>query len=315
MSPHVGHTVWLDVSTGENTLTSKGEVHLAHRMAFPANRGVPLAIKISEEGDGWLLPFDPAADGEKADPDDAIALLPNLRRARVDVFALDIAPSDQSETQDLLYVTASFVDPLGRSVDIRSTGVALGNDCEHFGGVGANMYCMEGDRWSYFPLRSWARFEVRIDGLLTDADLLGTVTVTERLDDSSAGPTLSIAMYPEPAESEGYSSSAVFEAAKPLGMPGWTLHFDDITYHQAPVLSVRAERGDTLAKIAKEMSVDHELLAMANGSIRSARRGLSPGDLVLVPLLIRAVTPAAKKVYPSHALSWQEIMNGWTTLN
>jgi len=289
---------------------------MAHRMAFPANRGVPLATRVSEVGDGWIAPWDLGTDRPAA-PAPTEPISPNLRRSRIDVFAVDLAASDRSETKDLLYVTASFEDPAGRNVEVRSIGVALAEDCERFGGVCSNLYRLEGGRWSFHPLQAWARFEVRVDGLLTGSGIPGSVVVSDSLEDEAA-PELSITLSPEPGEEGGLEPS--FYSCERLGVEkgsatGWVLHWDDITFHQAPVLSVRAERGDTLARIAKEMSVDHELLSMANAHFRAAGRRLAAGDLVHVPLLIRAATPAAKKAYSAHALRWHEIINGWTTLN
>src|SRR5690606_18509763 len=157
--------------------------------------------------------------------------------------------SDKSDAKDLLYVTASFKDPAGRSVEIRSAGVLLEEGCERFGGVCSNLYCLEEDRWSFHPLRAWARFEVRIDGLLADADLQGSVVVSERLDGGTAAPALTIALRPKRAGIDLAEGSPPLEAAGAFGGAGWLLHWEDVTFHQAPVLSVRAERGDTLAKI------------------------------------------------------------------
>ena len=289
-------------------------------MAFPPNRGVPLAFKITQEGDGWLIPHD-SGDGPIADPArllDTIAAPPNLNSARIDVFAVDITPSDEFPEKDLLYVTASFTDSHGQRIDLRSTGVARGEGRQRFGGVGSNLYSLEQDRWTFRPLQGWATFDVRVNGWLTDSGLLGEIAVTHPIDDAHEQPKLSLAIF-------GRTEAAGMPDQRPLSYApagqgaletsGWTIVWDDVAYRQAPVLSVRAERGDTLATIAKEMSVDHELLSMANAEYRTGRTALRPGDLVLVPLLVRAATPAAKKTHKSVALSWHEIMHGWTTLN
>jgi len=80
-----------------------------------------------------------------------------------------------------------------------------------------------------------------------------------------------------------------------------------------PVHAARAERGDTLSAIAREMAVDADVLRRANPGVADPDAPLQ-GELVRVPFIVRAAAAAARRAR-SIALSWKEIIRGWTTLN
>ena len=61
------------------------------------------------------------------------------------------------------------------------------------------------------------------------------------------------------------------------------------------MVTVRAERGDTLLKIAREMSVDADALVRANSELASPDEPLG-GELIHVPFIVRAATAVARRV-------------------
>src|SRR5690606_9399453 len=148
------------------------------------------------------------------------AAAPALSGAWIDVFAVDLVPFDGGEQRDLLYVTASFTDPVGRSIELRSTGAVLGDGSQHFGGVGANLYRLEGDRWTYRPLQGWAAFDVRVDGRLTDTRRLGVIEIVHDDRGSSPCAALSVSIQPTHGHDEGRYIERPVRAAQAPGMTG-----------------------------------------------------------------------------------------------
>jgi len=304
---------------------------MAHRLAFPTNTVVPIAVKVDVPGGGALEAFDPSDQTWNHDspywaaPESILGSeADGSTDAQVRLLALDQTPLDMPATRDTLWLEASFIDKLGRLVQVSAREVAPGNPAEqHFGGVATNRVRSipslgrEGSLWFHQPLAAWARCDVFVDGELTDSGVLGVISLVEELSYGQVhahhAPTLSLQVCPRRVQSDGGALSHPLRAAEELGMPGWTLVWSEPSYAQAPVMSVRVERGDTMERMAKELSVDVEALNMANPDCNSAP--FQAGDLVRVPMLVRAASAAPKKVHPSVALTWNEIVKGWTTLN
>lgn len=333
---------------------------MAHRMSFSSNTCVPLAVQVNSAEEGWLFQYDPveeeslsqaaredlkndvvqAASIDHPLPAETTAFRVQGEGHRIqglcDLLALDLTPFDPQDkmSEDTLSMIVRFHDPLGRSVEIRADRAVpgYGND-QRFGGVATNLFgtgttdfhSADLESWRLHPLVAWGAFEVKIDGQITDKDMLGLTQLdvypylTRALGDEnyrSEEPacTLSLTLYPRQVASDGMSHSFPLQAAEDLNMAGWTLIWNGIDYTQAPVFSVRAERNDTLSKIAKEMSVSPDLLVRANADFSSPNAPVSK-SLVRVPYILRAHTEAKKKEHPSTALSWKEIIRGWTTLN
>lgn len=298
---------------------------MAHRLAFPRNTIVPLAIRAVEPGGGRLYAYDPAS-GEPTNPLlFARPSAPSLGYevyAQVELLAIDATPLDGMKvpTSDTVWMRASFKDTLGRNVELLATEAIPGTlEQQQYGGVATNMYRCEFDEpvsWSIQPLAAWTRVDVRIDGTLVDSSLLATIALLDpcRFEiDEPTSPFLTVRVAPQRIERDGTLTSTPIHAAEKLGMAGWTLHWSGVDYCQAPIVPVRLEKNDTPIRIAKEMGVDQSAVERANPHLNPNRP--SPGSLLHVPILLRATDPAPKRVHPSVALTWAEIVKGWTTLN
>lgn len=287
---------------------------MPHRLAFGPDQPVPVAVEVSEPQGALLTPYDPLEGALPTEYEIA---------ADLELLAIDATPLDQLvPSQDSVWLQASFIDTLGRRVDIRANDVALGTQGrQHFGGVATNVveWVQNGSNgqghWAYKPLRVWARCDIWVNDALVDPSLLGHLVLNQPLLDGSLldDPMLILHVLPQRVTSDGHIHSVPIQAAEELGMAGWQLSWDEATYTQAPMLHVRTEKGDTLHKVAKEYTVDPAFIARANRITEESP--LHPGQLLRIPMLERASSQPPKKVHPSVALTWQEIVRGWTTLN
>ncbi len=295
-------------------------MQLAHRLAFLPNQGVPLAVKVTQTGSALLAPYDLRADAGTSHQ----YTLEDEVETELDVLALDNTPLDwQRPTQDSVWLRASFFDTLGRRVEIRADEVVPGTPEEqHFGGVAVNLYQQPdgandaGADWVHQPLAVWARCQIRVNDALTDSDVLGVISLLEERsngDSELLPPVLTLDLGHRRIDSNAQPVNRPLMAAEDLGMPGWRIVWEDVSYAQAPVMGVRVEKGDTPGNIARDMTVDLTSVLRANRLSESDKLG--PGELLRVPMLIRATSAAPKKEHPSVALTWKEIVKGWTTLN
>ena len=296
---------------------------MAHRLAFPPNATVPLATRLKAGRGGWLTPFDPATEELLGPP----ARREHEQDAAIELLALDAAPIDGwGGASDSIWLSVTFTDAWGRRVNVRARGVAPGGAGEQrYGGVATNLVRAAPGAvppgWLLYPLVGWARCDVLVDDVLSDADVLGVLSLTEASPSlgqagayyGSVSPTLTLHICPRRVLEEGRTASVPLRAAEEMGMAGWTFTWDDVSFNQAPVLPVRVEKGDTAARIARELAVDLEAVLRANEFRDSGN--LVPGDLIWVPMLIRASGAVPRKEHPSVALTWKEIIRGWTTLN
>lgn len=304
---------------------------MSHRLAFPPNRPVPISTKLSADGPARVIPLHPAAQAPRFDP---MTLLLHFiehkesdvvlaREASIELLALDhtlLDPSDDAPSAgDHLWVKAAFVDPLGRLVEMRGRKAPVQPDLgQCFGGVATQLAhplpAVPGGgspsttQWLVYPLVAWGAFEIRVQDQLTDAAIIGVIQLMQ-----GTSNTLRLTLYPRAVDDLGSARAAPIQAAEQLGIAGWAIQWEGVDYLQAPVMTVRAERGDTLVKIAKEMSVDADTVVRANIELAGPDEPLS-GELVSVPFIVRAATTLARKVH-STALTWKEIIRGWTTLN
>lgn len=292
---------------------------MAHRLAFPLNANVPLAVKANESSGGCLTAFDPL----RHDLLEPLVVCDEEGDASIDLLALDTTPLDElGPTQDLFRAHVTFTDSLGRKIELSANRALTGTDGEqYFGGVATNLFrpLMTPESpsllWRFQPLVARASFDVRVNGALTDANLLGIVTLTEwsaGQTDEVDWPLLNLHLCPKRVAPDGTFYSSPVQAAEDLGMAGWSLTWQDVTFSQAPVLLVRVEKGDTVQKIAKDLAVDIDAFLRANDGPTTE---LEAGRLVRVPMFMRASDSVPKKVHPSVALTWHEIIRGWTTLN
>lgn len=287
---------------------------MAHRLTFPANTAVPLAMKVRVEGDGWFYPYDPALD----DPLDQAV----LASGKIELMAVDVTPIDRSDglTEDSLWLEAEFLDPKRRAVAIRSREVIpSGTGRQGFGGVGMNLYMLDQEDDAEQPglvhkaLQTWAAFDVSVDGQPADLGVVGSVDISAPVEESEAPFTLKLTLFPQKVDSDGSLRAAPFLAAEAIGMAGWQLEWEDVITFQAPLFSARIERGDSIHKVAKEMAIDAETILRVNPRLRRAER-LEAGEVIRLPFLLGGETPK-RRTHPSHALTWEEIIRGWTTLN
>lgn len=303
---------------------------MSHRLAYPPNLPVPIATKLSVKGDGRVAPLHPRAQAptfekethllqllEESDGSIILATDASIEALAVDQTPLD--PPAGATSDDFLWVAASFSDPLGRRIELRGYQTALppvAGQC--FGGVATQIMHpvvpKEGTwptarpQWILLPLIAWGEFEIRVDGEVTDSGVVGTVRLIQ-----SEANTLRLTVYPRTVDVVGISRASPIQAAEELGVAGWCIEWEGVDYLQVPVMTVRAERGDTLHKIAKEMSVDADAVVRANAELAGPDEPLA-GELVSVPFIVRAATAIARRVH-STALTWKEIIRGWTTLN
>lgn len=295
---------------------------MAHRLSFLPNRGVPLAVKVTQAGSALLAPYDPRADLS------AISQFTQEEEveSELDLLALDNTPLDcVHSSEDSVWLRASFIDTLGRRVDVSANEVVPGTDeAQHFGGVATNLFrqCHDAERnvsgWRHQPLAVWARCNIRVNDALTDSDVLGVVTLSEGDSDASElaeliPPVITFDLGTTRIGHGNQRTTMPLQAAEDLGMPGWRLMWEDVSYSQAPVMAVRVEKGDTATNIARDLTVDLSAVLRANRLTEDDKLGA--GELLKVPMLIRASTAAPKKEHPSVALTWKEIVKGWTTLN
>jgi len=243
--------------------------------------------------------------------------------AAIDLLALDHTPLDPIDetcpANDLLWVRARFIDPLERRVEmVGRKAPPLPDLGQCFGGVATQLVQplakARGDgtsgpaEWLVYPLVAWGTFEVWVEDDPSDEAVIGVVQLLEGKE-----RTLRLTLYPRTVGQDGSSRAAPIQAAENLGAAGWFIEWKGVEYLQTPVMTVRAERGDTLAKIAKEMSVDPDSVFRANAELAGPDEPLG-GQLVSVPYIVRAATSLARRVHAT-ALTWKEIIRGWTTLN
>ncbi|HLS89835.1 MAG TPA: hypothetical protein VK101_01120 [Limnochordia bacterium] len=304
---------------------------MPHRLAFPPNRPVPVSTKLSAYGPARVVPLHPAAQAPRFDPlthlphffdhpEDGIVL---AREAAIDLLALDHTPLDPidetSPAHDLLWVRARFIDPLERRVEmVGRKAPPLPDLGQCFGGVATQLVQplararSDGSsgpvEWLVYPLVAWGTFEIWVEDVLSDEAVIGVVQLL-----GGEERTLRLTLYPRTVGQDGSSRAAPIQAAETLGAAGWFIEWKGVDYLQTPVMTVRAERGDTLAKIAKEMSVDPDSVIRANADLAVPDEPLG-GQLVSVPYIVRAATSLARRVHAT-ALTWKEIIRGWTTLN
>ena len=303
---------------------------MSHRLAFPPNLPVPIATKLSAAGDGRVTPLHPRAqapsfDGQthlfylQDDPERSIVL---ANDASIELLALDqtpLDPIDDSPSDDLLWVKASFVDPLGRRVELaggRPVPDRWTGQC--FGGVATQqaqpLLTRTATRpnprstGSFSPSSHGPQYEIRIEGDVTDSAVVGAIQLVQA--DTN---TLRLTLFPRSIGLDGKAHASPIHAAEELGVAGWCIQWEHVDFLQVPIMTVRAERGDTLTKIAKEMSVDADSVIRANSDLAGPDEPLG-GELVNVPFIVRAATTVARRVH-STALTWKEIIRGWTTLN
>lgn len=303
---------------------------MSHRLAYPPNLPVPIATKIEQPGGGRVTAL---RIGAQAPEFDAVTGLPALTEesdekialatdAAFEALAVDQTPLDPPAgelSDDFLWARASFDDPLGRRIQLIGRQALIppvAGQC--FGGVATQMAqpcrpdvsdaSSTGPRWILFPLIAWAEFEIRVNEEPTDTGVVGAIRLVQ--DEANA---LRLTLYPRVVDVDGQSRASPIQAAEDLGVAGWCIEWKNVDYLQVPVVTVRAERGDTLLKIAREMSVDADALIRANSELASPDEPLG-GELINVPFIVRAATAVAKRVRAT-ALTWREIVRGWTTLN
>lgn len=237
----------------------------------------------------------------------------------LELVAVDqaLSPTPAHPQSDALWLSAAFTGPHGRRVAIHARGAALPPDpragCR---GVLINSYdhtlLPGGERlWYARPLLAWGRFDVEVDGELTDESMLGRVELFHH--PFTGRPALSFTLYPRRVDDEGRAPWEPFLAAEEMGMAGWRLRWPLVEYRQAPVARVRIERGDTLESIAEEFSVDPALLRRVNRHLEDPSAP-TRGEILAVPLLAGGAA-RRKRRHRSTALSWLEIVRGWTALN
>lgn len=305
---------------------------MSHRLAFTPNTPIPIATKLWAIGSGLVVPTTTDEQVPRFDPATSLPQLVSAHHpivlskdASVELLALDQTVLDAVDGAggDLLHIEASFVDPLGRRV--RLTGremAALGDDRQYFGGVVARAVRPPSpdvggagtpSGWVMVPLVAWGRFDVWVQDDVSDRGVLGLVYLESNAPGMAGANTLTVVLYPRVVGAGGKVHAAPLRAAEELGVAGWRLVWSGVDYVQAPLMSVRAERGDTLATIAQEMSVDAEAVARANRDVPGPETPLA-GELVRVPFFVRAATAVARRARAT-ALTWKEIIRGWTTLN
>ena len=297
---------------------------MSHRLTFSANTPLPIATKLSAAGAGRVVPASPCEQVPRFDPRTHLPVpagdpspIALAKDASIELLALDVTPLDQGDgtTDDLLWVNASFTDPLGRFVELCGHEAVPKDEQQHFGAVAARTLrpIVSADDetavlWEIVPLVAWGAYDVRVDGELTDLGVVGLLQLIAGDENS-----LDLILFPRALDAEGRARPTPIQAAEELGAGGFRLVWRGVDYVQVPVMTVRAERGDTLASIANEMSVDPDTLARANPAVAASGAPLR-GELVHVPFIVRAATAVARRVR-STALSWKEIIRGWTTLN
>ena len=237
----------------------------------------------------------------------------------LELVAVDQAlpPSPAPSLPGALWLSAAFTGPHGRRVAIRARGAAGPPDprsgCR---GVLMNSYDhapLPGGEplWYARPLLAWGCFDVEVDGELTDESMLGRVELFHH--PFTGRPALSFTVFPRRVGDDGSARWEPFLAAEEMGMAGWRLRWPLVEYRQAPVARVRVERGDTLESIAEEFSVDPILLRRVNRHVEDPSAP-PRGETLVVPLLAGS-TARRKRRHRSTALSWLEIVRGWTALN
>lgn len=307
----------------------KGGSTMSHRLAYPSNLPVPIAITVKQTGNGRVLPLYPKRQAPAFDPrtrlmdlypesDGTIAL---AHDASIEALAVDrtpLDPRDDEPSDDFLWLHVSFSDPLGRRIELsgrRTAGRPVEGQC--FGGVATRLaqpVHLEtagdppGPRWLLVPLLAWCQLEIRVDETLTDSGVLGAIRLIQ--EESSL---LRLTVYPRVVDAAVLSRASPVQAAEELGTAGWCIEWQDVEYLQVPLVPVRAERGDTLLQIAREMSVDPGAVIRANSGVAGPDEPLA-GQLVHVPLIVRAASAVARRARAT-ALTWKEIIRGWTTLN
>lgn len=300
---------------------------MAHRLPFSPNTPLPIATKVSAFGTGQVAPLLPGEEIPRFDPGTHLPAVPVppspialAKGASIELLALDLVPVDpcDSAAGDVLWTSASFVDPLGRRIRLRGReAVPKGDARQYFGGVAvravqpASTARRDGSEpvpWVAVPLVAWGAYDIWVGEEQTDAGVVGLVQLIEGEEKS-----LDVILFPRKLGADGRAAAAPVYAAEELGAGGFRLTWGGVDYTQVPVVAVRAERGDTLSSIAKDMSVDLDSLVRANPQIPWPAAPLR-GELLRVPYIVQAATAIARRVH-SAALTWKEIIRGWTTLN
>lgn len=293
---------------------------MAHRIEPAPNSMAPLAIHAENVADGQLEPFDPSQDApfDFTEPWEA----PPEGHDEPNTFQLlavdqALCPSPDPLLSDRLWLSTEFTGPHGRKVRIRAQNV-VGPEAnlDRYLGVVLNSYDVHHvpgrePLWYARPLLAWGCFDIEVDDVLTDANILGELELLHH--PSTGAPVLSFTVHPRRVDDEGNVRATPLLAAEEMGMAGWRLRWPGIEYRQAPVVRVRIERGDTLEGIAKEFAVDPLLIHRVNRHIHDPH-DLPRGEALAIPLLSDRER-RSRQVHPSTALSWYEIVRGWSTLN
>lgn len=293
---------------------------MAHRIELAPNSMAPLAIYAENLVDGRLEAFDPSRES----PLNLTELWeepPETRQepSTLQLLAVDQALFDSPDPllSDRLWLSTDFTDPYGRTVSIRAQSVVgPGNPLDVYRGVVLNSYDVQhlpgrDPLWYARPLLAWGSFDIEVNGVLSDTNILGELELVHH--PATGTPVLSFTVHPRHVDDEGNVRAVPLLAAEAMGMAGWRLHWSGVEYRQAPVVRVRIERGDTLDEIAKEFSVDPVVVHRVNRHIQDPY-DLPRGEMLAVPLLADRAE-RSKRVHRSTALSWYEIVRGWTALN
>lgn len=305
---------------------------MAYRLTYAPNTQLPIAISLSAPAKTRFYPLgtkhcspihqggptrtlhlatDPIAP--QHGPDETS----DLNMLAVDSIMLDADIQNPATTvsdlasiyTDHFWFHASFRDPWDRAVQIRGRDhLPVVEGVEFFGGVITNQVTPTDDaHWIFMPLKAWGSFEITIDDHVHDSEVLG---VTELFHDPRA---LRLTLYPWQIRQDGGLFPRPLSTAEDVGLAGLIIEWENAPYQQAPTVAVRAERGDTVESIADDMAVDTETIIRANAVDIAPDQPLK-GKVLRVPLIGRAA-PKNQARSTSLALTWHEMVHGWTTLN
>lgn len=322
---------------------------MAHRLPFSPNTPLPLAVSIKEFGPARLHPL----ESELSSPDRYLKwphrtqpllapadrsieagtplITDEFHSLAVDAAWPGVVEGGHTEApalsdllsglrRDRLWLRATLSDARERRFEIRGRETPTwtlaqgqptdgpGGPFPLYGGIATNQVVAGGGfGWHFLPLRAWGSFEISVGDEISDSEVLGVADLIHN------PRRLRLTLFPWQIQRDGHLSPRPLQTAESLGMGGMVLEWEHTQYTQAPVVHVRAERGDTLEKIADDMAVDLDSVIWANADLAAPDQPLR-GELLRVPL-IAALNPRKEHPSTSISLSWNEIVHGWTRLN